>query len=233
MIISSKSKSQVGSTDKNISVVDREILDSWWKSKAISVADILQKHAHVLDLLDSASYPLIDLGCGTGKFLQCVEAIGADHVVIGVEGSEYAVKNKVCRSNILCDDIRHWVPGGNVATVTLIDVIEHINNPQKLLERIAGYADNIIIACPNFNHFTARLSVLFGRVPFQNRPQRGGHVYWCNYHMLFDLFESIGFAVIKEHHLYSKHNIQLARWIGKLAPSFFAHEFVFHIRRNI
>lgn len=212
--------------------MDSEALNDWWRLKKLDKIDVPLKHSHVLSMLDASSFPLVDLGCGTGKFLQCVEACWPDSELLGVEGSEYAVSNKLCQSSIICSDIRQWSPSRLVRSAVLIDVIEHITSPESLLEHVGGFADNIIVACPNFNHFSARISVLVGRVPFQNRPQRGGHIYWCNYNSLLNLFAVLRFSVVSERHIYTKQNWKIARKIGSFAPSLFAHEFVFHLRRS-
>ena len=53
----------------------------------------------------------------------------------------------------------------------LLDVLEHHFEPSKLLaEAIRVSRKYIVLSVPNFNSLKARLQVLFGKVPLNNKP---------------------------------------------------------------
>lgn len=208
-------------------------VDTWWEPKLKQPYDLQPKHKAALSLLQDTDFPLVDLGAGNGVFLKAIEEKFPNKPCIGVELSRLAISQKICQSPIEEGNIIDWEPGHQeVRTVTLIDVLEHLDDPFLLLRRVANYASNVIIACPNFNFLQARIDVLLGKIPFQNKPARGGHVYWCQYDSLLKLFEECNYTVKAESHLYPKQNNPLIRKIGDLQPSIFAHEFIFLLTRR-
>lgn len=206
--------------------MDRRYAEAWWNNKLPHGVGIQAKHRAVAELVEESSFPLVDLGAGNGCFLRLLEERypGAD--ISGIEFSQGAAASKVCKAPIVHADISTWSPsGGGPNTLTLIDVIEHQPDPMPLLRHLHGAAPRLIIACPNFSYLTARVDVFRGRIPFQNRPARGGHVYWCQYRALHALFLQAGYRVVRENHLYPKH-----KWTRKFLsamPALFAHEFIF------
>jgi len=129
-------------------------------------------------------------------------------------------------------DIAQWSPTERVSTMSLIDVIEHLPDPEPLLRHLAEFAEYVLIACPNFNFVKARWDVLMGRIPFQNRVGRGGHIYWCQIDVLMACFEKYGFNVVGFNHLYPRNGNKPLRRILDKWPSMFAHEFVFLLKNS-
>lgn len=205
-------------------------LDAWWSQKLDQKYGVQWKHIAAAQLLSSNHFPMVDLGAGAGVFLKLIEERFPGVAASGVEISETAIKNKMCSSPIVQGDLASWKAVGRVSTVSLIDVVEHIADPEPLLKSVASFSDYLVLACPNFNYLKARWDVLRGNVPFQNRVGRGGHVYWCQYDSLIRLFEMTGFSVIGENHIYPKNGNSILRRIFGWWPSLFAHEFVFIVR---
>lgn len=207
-------------------------LDSWWKEKKDQGYCTQAKHLSVLGTLMPEDFPLVDLGTGDGTFLSLVEEAFPGQHCEGVEVSSEAIRGKKCSSRIFHSDLFHWRDSERkFSTVTLIDVIEHLPNPEALFMQLAETATHLILACPNFSFLLARLDMLIGKIPFQNREARGGHIYWCQYSSLRRLFSQTGFEVAQEMHLFPRNNNRLLRAIFQMRPSLFAHEFVFRLRR--
>lgn len=208
-------------------------VDTWWEPKLKQSYDLQPKHKAALSLIRETDFPLVDLGAGNGVFLKAIEEKFPDKSCYGVELSHLAVSQKICQSPIEEGNIIEWEPGHQeVRTATLIDVLEHLDDPSLLLRQVANYASIAIIACPNFNFLQARIDMLLGKIPFQNKPARGGHVYWCQYDSLLKLFAECNFRVMAEQHLYPQHHNPWIRKIGKLRPPLFAHEFIFLLSRR-
>ncbi len=215
--------------------MENGFVEKWWQSKLRQPYEMQPKHSAAFSLLNEDSFPLVDLGAGNGVFLKTIEDNFSGKELInckGIELSKFAIENKVCCATIEQGSILDWYPKEkNVKTVSLVDVIEHLYNPEELLKHVLSYSNYVLIVCPNFNFFKARMEVLLGKIPFQNKPRRGGHVYWCQYESLLGLFERCGLKVISERHLFPKNHWKISRSIGVLRPSFFAHEFVFLLQK--
>ena len=206
--------------------------DGLWRDRLQRYGTPQRKHRIALALLQGAApaFPLVDVGAGPGTFLKLVEEAFPAAAACGIDASGFAAQQRFCASDIIEGSAETWRPPAKVATVACIDVIEHVPSPEPFLAHIASYADRIILICPNFNFYQQRIDVLLGRIPFQNKPQRGGHVYWCQYASLRKLFASCRLSVEAELHEYPKHDWRLARAIGGLRPALFASAFGFRLR---
>ncbi|MFA6494737.1 MAG: class I SAM-dependent methyltransferase, partial [Candidatus Paceibacterota bacterium] len=132
---------------------------------------------------------VLDIGCGDGLFMQALAQKGA--TVSGVDISEEGAKKCQKKSlNVLVADITaEDLPYQDKTfdAVIMLDVLEHVYDPDGLLrEAIRVSKQTIIISVPNFNSLPARFQVLLGKVPENNRPNKG-HVYWFNYPVLTEL----------------------------------------------
>lgn len=131
----------------------------------------------------------LDVGCGDGLLLQMLSEKGIE--VQGVDISDVAVDVctqkgfTVSKSDFTTDALPFG--DGTFDTVIALDVLEHVYNPEKLLaemDRVAKSA--IVISVPNFASFPARMQVLLGKVPENNKPNKG-HLYWFTWKVLKDL----------------------------------------------
>jgi hypothetical protein len=207
--------------------LDTAYLDQWWAEKFKQNYGVQRKHLAAVALLESKCFPLVDLGAGAGIFLRLLEERFPGAKIEGREISETAIANKVCQADISRADIMRWVPPRRVAAVSLIDVVEHIADPEPLLRHVAGYADYVVLTCPNFNFVQARIDVMLGRIPFSNRIGRGGHVYWCQLETLRTFFRRVGLVVKAENHLFPRPQSRALARVFSRWPALFAHEFAF------
>lgn len=210
--------------------VSEKYFDSWWHDKLRDGYGLQHKHLAAAELLDESCFPLLDIGAGTGIFLKLLEEKKRDAGIEGLELSEQAILARSCASRIHHGDIMSWRPTAPVVTASLLDVIEHMQDPEALLRRVGSYARFVLVTCPNFNFLKARLSVLAGEIPFQNKAARGGHVFWCQHENLLEIFRATGFEVLAVNHLYPKNHLKIVKKLLSKWPGIFAHEFVFLLK---
>jgi methionine biosynthesis protein MetW len=137
---------------------------------------------------------VLDIGCGDGLLM----SILADHgiAVTGMDISDEAVA--ACRARgfeaVRAEIGNDSLPFSDDAypCVIALDVLEHLYDPGILLREMTRISSGaVIVGVPNFVSLPARLQVLFGRVPENNRPHKG-HVYWFTWPVLTRLAEDAG-----------------------------------------
>lgn len=194
------------------------------------------RHAKALEMVEKGQ-KVLDVGCGDGLFLSALAQ--KEVLASGVDISEEGVKK--CREKGLdvsvVDISIENLPfqDGAFDTVIMLDVLEHLYAPEALLQEAARVSKKyIIISVPNFNSLPARLQVLFGNVPENNRPNKG-HVYWFNYKILKKMLENNNIKQITlKTNTFWEQKIVLDKFMKLLAqtwPSLFALSFVFKLEK--
>lgn len=156
---------------------------------------------------------ILDYGAGNGNFLDLlIMSQYEKNKLTAYDISKTAME--ICREKGYKTINDPFLDGITYDLVVMIDVLEHLDDPVELLLKIKSISNQVILVVPNFSSIKQRLQALLGLVPFQNRPQRGGHVYWMN------------LGVIKEIAAQSK--IQVAE-IQYLFPSRMVYKLLFGI----
>jgi methionine biosynthesis protein MetW len=193
------------------------------------------RHVAASSLVPSLAENLLDVGCGDGTLLSLIRSQRSDLQLTGVDFSIVGLaeaRKKVPDASYLQVDANEAFPfaDNTFDVVTVLDVLEHFLEPEKILIEAARVSKKyVIVSVPNFSSLPARLQVVFGTVPENNRPNKG-HMYWFNRTALYHLLSQTRLDVITE-----RSNVQLERipFVGglfKLArtllPGLFALSFV-------
>jgi methionine biosynthesis protein MetW len=157
---------------------------------------IVFRHRACLELI--ASGTVLDLGCGDGLLLSLLKEKGLR--VAGLDLSDEAVRRCAARG---IEARAHSLEGklpytdGEFDTVVLLDVLEHLYDPASVLAEAARIArQRVIVGVPNFSSLPARLQALCGKVPENNRPNKG-HVYWFNHRVLAAMAGKNGLKIVR------------------------------------
>lgn len=111
---------------------------------------------------------VLDVGCGSGQFLDLLRTYRPNCTVSGIDGSERAVKmTRELGINATRLDIAVESVARRFDYVTCLEVIEHIPDAEIVLGRmVAAARRNVIISIPNIGFIGCRLRLaLFGRFP--------------------------------------------------------------------
>ena len=195
------------------------------------------RHAKALEMVEKGTNAL-DVACGDGLLLRALLQKGVS--ASGVDISEEGVKK--CREKGLdvsvVDIATENLPfqDGTFDTVSMLDVLEHVYAPEELLqEAIRVSRKYIIISVPNFNSLPARLQILFGKVPENNRPNKG-HVYWFNYDNLTKMIKQHDLHIMdmRVNTVFENRFLlgALTRFFARVFPSLFALSFVVKAEKN-
>lgn len=197
---------------------------------------IVFRHTKTLEMI-YAGQNVLDIGCGDGLLLGALIKKGVS--ASGVDLSEEAVKK--CKekgfSSSVVDVSSEALPfkDNTFDTVVMLDVLEHVYVPGDLLEEAKRVSRKyIIIGVPNFSSLPARLQVAFGRVPENNKPNKG-HIYWFNYDVLMEMLRSHKLKpVVLEANVFWENKPvvgRLMKFLVKTYPSFFALSFIIKVEK--
>lgn len=157
---------------------------------------IVFRHRVALEFISGGR--ILDLGCGDGLFMTMLKKKGVD--CVGVDISPEAVNSCIEKGldARLCNIESDSLPfvADEFDAVVLLDNLEHLFYPDALIEKAKRVGRQIIISVPNFNSLPARIQVLLGRVPENNRPNKG-HVYWFNYNVLKNILKDSNLEIVE------------------------------------
>lgn len=153
------------------------------------------RHTAARELVTSG--PVLDVGSGDGLFLELLKdkSISGEGVDFSSAGQSHSRARGIQVTQ--CDLTREALPFADKSftTVTALDVLEHVYEPGTLLTEVARVASrDVIVSVPNFSSLPARLQVLCGDVPENNRPHKL-HVYWFTWTGLISLASGAGLRV--------------------------------------
>lgn len=195
------------------------------------------RHAKALEMVEKGQ-KVLDIACGDGLLLSALAQKGV--FASGVDISEEGVKK--CREKGLdvsvVDVSTENLPfaDGTFDTVIMLDVLEHVYAPETLLQEAVRVSKKyIIISVPNFNSLPARLQVLRGSVPENNRPNKG-HVYWFNYRILSSMLlkHSLVITQVEANTFSERIPIlgSITRFFTAIFPNLFGLSFVIKVEKS-
>ncbi|MDP2648519.1 MAG: class I SAM-dependent methyltransferase, partial [bacterium] len=171
-----------------------------WKDKS---QRIVFRHEAALSLIGAQDKEILDIGCGDGLLVRLITEKYGDAQCTGVDFSHNAIAR--ARAGVpkadfkVVDAVSASLPFHDNAfdVVIALDVFEHVLMPEKLLAEMKRVSKRgVVVGVPNFSSLPARLQVLLGKVPENNRPGKG-HVYWFNHYVLGNLLRADGLRIKK------------------------------------
>lgn len=194
------------------------------------------RHRATLSLVDSDSGTVLDLGCGDGLLLSLLQKKGLK--VKGLDISEKGIeKSKEKGLDVSVFDFSNPLPFPDNAfdTVIMLDLLEHLYDPEFLLKEARRVSrKHVVVGVPNFSSLPARIQMILGKVPENNRPKKG-HIYWFNYTVLTSIFSKLNLGIVELRSNTIFETIpfisKLTKFLAKIAPNLFSLSFVALVRK--
>jgi methionine biosynthesis protein MetW len=206
--------------------------DKYWHSRN---QQLVYRHKIALGLIKGGK--ILDLGCGDGLFIELLRDKGIKGS--GVDFSKIAIEK--CKKkgleayliNVGQDSIP--IANNSFDCVTMLDVLEHSLRPEELLLEAKRISKKyIIISVPNFSSLPARVQMILGRVPENNKKNKG-HAFWFNYSVLKDFLRDndLNILEIRVNTFWETKPIlgKLFRCLTLWRPSLFALSFVIKVKK--
>jgi SAM-dependent methyltransferase len=159
----------------------------------------------IMSFLREPPGTVLDIGCAGGATGQLVKQKFPGTRVIGIEinpsAAEHArrfLDHVVCAGIDDVDPSRDF-PGERVATVLLLDVLEHLYDPWRALQRIHRWLEpdtRVVASVPNVRNLQTMSDLAGGRFEYaENGVLDITHLRFFTRASLRELFEQTGFAV--------------------------------------
>lgn len=150
---------------------------------------------------------LLDVGCNEGyfgeKLLQCDPDVECHGIELDQKAAQKAalVYKSVQKTNLNVNKISE-LPFPTFDRVVFLDVLEHLINPQAVLQDVKQVLANhavVYVSLPNVAHFSIRIALLFGRFNYKkNGILDRTHLHLYTVKSARELLESSGYTVVGE-----------------------------------
>ena len=169
-----------GKREMAMSVLDYERY--WELQKPGTGVDPLSRETSFFNHIEENS-TVLDIGCGTGRFLGYLLEKKRGVRVLGLDVAEEAI-NTARERGINCQVADVSSPDFELIEsydyIVIAEVLEHIPNPETLLLKLKeNYRRALFISIPNIGYYPHRLRLLLGSFPDQTRWHPAEHLrYW-------------------------------------------------------
>lgn len=149
----------------------------------LSERTIAGLHDNLVQNIPQLSYEtqILDIGCGTGAWLDRISRIGFKHLHgIDLDVQKFGAEKATCsQANLDYDDLR--LEKKKFGLITAIEVIEHLENPGRIFYHVARHLDNdgyFLITTPNIHSVSCRLKFLMtGKLASFDEKGDPTHIY--------------------------------------------------------
>lgn len=158
--------------------------DMYWQLRnTVKLRNLPKRFSIIKDMIKDNS-SILDIGCGDGSMLQYITKDKNIKEHMGYDISKEAAAAAQSRGvNAAVNDItsKTFFLEKKYDYIILSEVIEHIVQPEEIIEKIKNSFNNaLILSLPNSGYFTYRLRLFFiGRFPVQWAIHPSEHLrYW-------------------------------------------------------
>jgi 2-polyprenyl-3-methyl-5-hydroxy-6-metoxy-1,4-benzoquinol methylase len=149
---------------------------------------------------------LLDIGCGEGFLAERIAAHG--NRIVGIDLLPVPRMRHAFADYISADishglgDVLPALGGRRFDKILLMDVLEHLEQPETLLTQCRGLlkpGGTILVSVPNVANVTVRLGLLFGRFEYQPRGILDAtHLRFFTRKSIRRMIEAAGWDVVRE-----------------------------------
>ncbi len=194
-------------------------------------------HAKLLALVPDGAH-VLDVGCSSGYLARPLAKRGCTVVGIELDEAAAAAAREVC-VEVLVGDVETLelpFPAGSFDVILCGDLIEHLRDPQRFLERarpLLRDGGRLVLTTPNVANWTVRLGLLFGRWRYTERGILDRtHTHLFTRKTLVEALGAAGYRVVELDFtvpvpLVGTPAVEgLAHSVARVRPSLFAFQFV-------
>ena len=170
---------------------------------------------------------VLDVGCGAGAF---TSRIAEHNDVVGVEADEANWRLASQRASVVRGTFPDVAIEGRFDIVLLADVLEHMHDPERALERAKELADEIIVNVPNFDCFVAKAQRAAGIRQTETGILDKTHVYYFNRRIAGRMLREQGLDVVDFASPRPRRAPGWYQWLADWRPEFFGIQLMYRCR---
>lgn len=192
----------------------------------IYAASIGPKYEQILSWI-GVGKRVLDVGCGAGAF---TGRIALSNEVIGVESTKENWLLASKHATVLCGDFPDVELEGSFDVVLFGDVLEHMHDPERALDRARDLGNEVIICVPNFDCIVAKGQRAIGMRQTQTGILDKTHVYYFNRRIAENMLGQHGLEILE---FASPKPRRAPRWyqlLANLRPEVFGIQLMYRCR---
>ena len=160
--------------------------DAYWESKRglNSNLSVFQKtRADIICNSLNNDDRVLDIGSGDGSIaLYISRKVKCSILCTDFSEKSLALMNELgleaCKKSIF-DDFSNLIANEGINTITILEVLEHITEPEERLLFFLKHAEKVIFSVPNSGFISHRIRLLLGKFPMQWRLNPSEHLrFW-------------------------------------------------------
>ena len=190
----------------------------------------VKKKLNLINKYVNSSKNLLDIGCGTGSFLEA--AFNDEWEIIGIEPNKNAraIANTKCLNKVYDSDKLNSLPANSFDVITMWHVLEHVPNLEEQLlnlNRLLKADGTLVVAVPNYKSYDATYYKEFWAA--YDAPRHLWHFSktsikkifsTCNFHIVKTkpmLFDAFYVSLLSEKYKSGKMNVLKGFLVGLLS----------------
>ncbi|MDA0799401.1 MAG: class I SAM-dependent methyltransferase [Chloroflexi bacterium] len=192
----------------------------------IYAASVGPKYEQILSWIGSHKR-VLDVGCGAGAF---TARIAESNEVVGVESTEENWRLASEHATVLRGDFPDVDVQGPFDVVLFGDVLEHMYDPERALDRARELGDEVIVCVPNFDCVVAKGQRAVGIKQTETGILDKTHVYYFNRRIVEKMLREHGLEIIE---FASPKPRRAPRWyqlLVNIRPEFFGIQLMYRCR---
>jgi SAM-dependent methyltransferase len=197
----------------------------------IYAASVGPKYEKILGWIGSGRR-VLDVGCGAGAF---TKRIAESNDVVGVESTEEnwrlaSEHTTVLRGDFPDVDLSEAEAKGRFDVVLFGDVLEHMHDPERALDRARELGDEVIVCVPNFDCVVAKAQRAVGIKQTETGILDKTHVYYFNRRIADEMLREHGLEVLEFASPKPRRAPRWYQWLVNIRPEFFGIQLMYRCR---
>lgn len=217
-----------GTRKPDFSKIKKIDYDEYWQERGFEIRSKLFEREEIFFNWINKGSRVFDIGCGNSRLLYELKNQKNCHVK-GLDICQQVIDNldkidiETRKADITLDN---FSIKGNYDYIIISEVLEHVAQPEDLINKLKDQADYLLISIPNSAFYRYRLGLMFkGRFFTQWVVHPSEHLRFWSHKDFLEWLEAMGLEIIK----FKASN---GFWFKDLWPNMFGHQICYLVKNK-